>query len=110
MRIVNLSSEADAILHAENPGIAYTIENYKMAIAVVRGKLTTDIELSSLAGVEYDTKTDRYVARFGLSGKSTRLKCTNDVAEFLTRNLRTVGSWQGRMEKGVLVDVDLVGY
>ena len=66
------------------------------------------IELSYVQKVAGDPKTDRYYATFIGGDKTAVLKCTDEVAAFLTTHLREHGSWVGRIEKGVLVHVCLL--
>ncbi len=101
MRIVNLTTEA---LNQSERG---NMESYHAAAERIQDELNTPIELGFLAKVNYDTKTDRYVAVFEGQEKTAQIRVSEDVAEFLITNLRSGGGyWCGRMDKATLVDAN----
>lgn len=103
MRIWQMTVEADKV--KEGP----TVEDYRKASEVIREQIRqeTSIEVNGLQRVDYDTKTDRYVATFGTS-KVLKLHVTNRVAEFLATNLMAYGAWYVKMEDGLVTDANLV--
>lgn len=113
MRVVNLGQEAEAAIENLDAGSEVRVSQYKDAVARIRKGIeaTAPIELMYVKNVRYDTKTDRYLATFtsGDGQKSSTLKVSNEVAEFLTTNLHLgAGSWHGRMANGVLVDAYMI--
>jgi hypothetical protein len=110
MRIVNQSSEAlerikDVPLTPGNE----RMHKYQDAAAQIRAELNAPIELWRCDKIDYDTKTDRYVATFGHGNdKTAKVKATNAVAQFLITHYHEAGYWIGRMEDGTLVDAYLI--
>lgn len=104
MKIWQMSVEIGKIDHGTS------MEEYQRAAALVREKLNaeTPILVNSLVRVDYDTKTDRYVASFEGGGKTLKLKVTNQVAQFLATNISMYGSWQIHMIDGLVTDANLV--
>jgi len=59
--------------------------------------------------VGYDVKSDRYALTFiPAQDKKLVLKASNEVAQFVGELVSESGYWQGRMESGVLVEVNLI--
>ena len=113
MRIVLLSTEA--LTAIEGKEFVETPENknpkhaaYVAAAEQIKSELNTPTYLSSATKVTYNEKFDRYVVTFSSREKIMSLKATNAVAEFVTAHITEHGSWQGRMEDGELVEVNLV--
>lgn len=84
------------------------VADLRTAQEEIRAGLNCPIELCYVQKVAHDVKTDRYQATFTASEKTAVLKVTDDVATFLTEHLRKHGMWVGRIEKGVLVEVNLL--
>ncbi len=108
MRIVNLNIEATLKVQDAAPGL----ERHDLFVRYrddIKRSLDAPIDLKYIKKVEYDVKTDRYVATF--MGNSddpiSKVKVTTEVAEFLMENLYHPGHWWGRMKNGELVDVNL---
>lgn len=111
MRLVRLSDEAHNTLTQAELELP-TKERFEIArekSSRIKAGLSTPISLMGATKVTYDHKTNSYTVAFSDGeGRSTTLKATNDVATFVTANIRVFGSWQGNIENGTLVDVDLV--
>lgn len=60
-------------------------EDYKQVRATVQDRATAEhpIYLGMVTGVTYDSKTDRYIAKWDVSSA----KVSNDVAEFMLREI-----------------------
>lgn len=101
MKIVHMTEE---VYGKHNPK---TPEESKAIYDAVLAALNTPVELLTLKKVEYDKKSDRYSVTFSGGEKSLTLKATNEVVEFATANISNYGQWRGRLEAGVLVDVNL---
>lgn len=87
--------------------------NSRESIKALQDKLRAEypIYASLLLGVNYDTKTDRYVAKLGYIGeKSSTVKVSDDVAAFMLANIELRGGWYLKLEKGCAVDVVLYSY
>lgn len=111
MRIVKLTSETDAQVDrsqfAQGDWKAVSEARQKKAQEVKDG-LGAPIDLSAAVGVQHDVKSDRYQVKFAGGEKTLLLKCSDEVAQFVAEHLRLAGTWAGRMDKGVLVDVYLI--
>lgn len=71
--------------------------------------LNAPVYLGSTKKLNYDHKSDRYIATFFLSdGETLTLKVPNDVAAFIAEHISKAGYWLGRMEDGALVDAYLI--
>lgn len=95
--------------------------NLDAARTAIRNSLNAPASLCAVRGLQYDNKIGGYTATFTgmpapLTGRrplpedaiGATLRVTNDVADFIAHNLRVRGTWVGRMDGGVLVDVYLL--
>jgi len=106
MKVINLGEESHRAALAKNAD--YKVADVRVERDAIVAALNTPIELSSVVKVQYDTKAAMYLGTFSGQEKTATLKLTDEVAEFLTANLRVYGSWSGRFDKGILVDVNLL--
>lgn len=58
-------------------------------------KAEFNVDLGSLVGVNYDTKTDRYVGKFARNERTYTVKLARDVAVFMLQNVK--GDADGRI-------------
>jgi hypothetical protein len=107
VRYVRLSDESYAA--ASGRDFPVTVERVRTERDAIQASLNTPIELNYVAKVAYSDKTDRYMITFLTGDRTAMLKATPEVAEFVTAHLNETGTWMGRMEGGVLVDVNLIG-
>jgi hypothetical protein len=111
MRIVNQATETDAKL----TGMAFPANDWEArskarqaAAKAIVDALGAPIDLSRPAKVAHDAKTDRYQITWTVGDATLTLKATDEVAAFVAQHVRMAGTWIGRMEAGVLVDVYLI--
>lgn len=115
MRVCYITDETDERMKQQgwydgNPNWQFLAERRTKTAETITLELNAPIDLSTLAKVNYDTKAGLYTALFVGGEKSATLRCTDEVADFLLNNLREPGTWRGRTEKGILVDVVLISY
>jgi hypothetical protein len=110
MRVINISAEAvDKIKDLPDTTPSNDrMHKYQKAYEEIKTSLDTPVYLAVATKVSYDQKTDRYVVTFGGREKVMILKATNDVTELVASHIHDGGSWYGRLENGVLVDVNLI--
>lgn len=103
MQIVNLSE----LVYAEpRPASSEERDQKRKQILEV---LDTPIYMGICTAVVYDHKSDRYAVASEVTGKKKlTLKATNEVGAYVAAHIGDVGYWQGRMQDGALVDVNLI--
>jgi hypothetical protein len=86
-----------------------TTEERQQKHDAILAELNTPMHLGRCTAVTYDQKADRYAATFiPASEKKLTLKASNDAVKFISRHIEGPGYWLGRMEDGVLVEVNLI--
>jgi hypothetical protein len=103
MRIVYLQEETKAAKPA-------TLAQARKIRERILASLNAPVVLHGIKNVTYEAHVHRYTASFGLGGRAVTLQTSDPVAEFLTEHMyEQPGSWRGRMEDGILVDVCFIG-